>query len=223
MAQMVQWPLPWQVSDDPTGELTTRRIGPSFELGMLRPYQHGEALGRVSWRASARVGELVIQHFQHSGTICLRVAVEVPGGLALADPDSAGEQAIRLAAGVCDAALKHGARLWLYLGDKTAPQSEVVAIRRALAQALPSESGLLSSLAQVADETAAGEQVAVVISSHCPVQTLLAPLAALAAQGASVLVCIAQGRRTTAAELAQARQLQQTLEQVRFATFMEAP
>jgi uncharacterized protein (DUF58 family) len=221
-AQVLQWPLPWQVSDDPMGELTTRRIGPSFELGLLRPYQHGEALGRVSWRASARAGELVIQHFQQSGSIHLRVVVEVPGAPDLADPTSAGEQAIRLAAGVCDAAQKHGAKLWLYLGDKTPALCDVAAIRRALAQALQSESGLLSSLTQVADETAVGEQVAVVISSHCPAQMLLAPMSALATKGASVLVCIAQGQRVSAATLAQARMLKQSLEHAGFATYMEA-
>jgi uncharacterized protein (DUF58 family) len=221
-AQEMQWPLPWDITDDPIGELTTRRIGPSFELGMLRPYQYGEALGRVSWRASARAGELVIQHFQHSGSIHLRVVVEVPAKPALGNPNSAGEQAIRLAAGVCDAALAHSAQLWVYLAEHAQPLCESVAIRRALAQSLPSDSGLLRSLAQAAGETTVGEQVAVVISSNFSAQELLAPLTALAVQGAKVLVCIAQGRRATAAESAQARLLKQTLDQAGFATFMEA-
>jgi len=97
----VHWPLPWDVTEDPQGELSTRRMGQSFELGMLRPYQQGESVGRVSWRASARVGELVIQHFQQSGSMRLRVLVQAPSAPAWGDADSAGEQAIRLAAGVC--------------------------------------------------------------------------------------------------------------------------
>lgn len=222
-AQEVQWPLPWDVTDDPLGELTTRRTGHSFELGLLRPYQYGDALGRVSWRASARAGELVIQHFQQSGSVRLRVVVDVPREPALGDANSAGEQAIRLAAGVCDAALAHGAQLSVYLAADAPPLRDTPAIRRALASAMPSDAGLMPSLAQVAAETAAGEQVAVVIGSNFPAQELLAPLSALAAQGARVLVCIAQGRRATARELAQARLLKQTLEQAGFATYMEAP
>ncbi|MFZ3220899.1 MAG: hypothetical protein WA174_12745, partial [Rhodoferax sp.] len=36
-AQAVHWPLPWDVTDDPLGERHTRKLGHSFELGMLRP------------------------------------------------------------------------------------------------------------------------------------------------------------------------------------------
>ena len=221
-AQAVQWPLPWEVTDDPMGEHTTRRSGPSFELGMLRPYQYGDALGRVSWRASARAGELVIQHFQQSGSIRLRVVVDVPHEPAFGNPDSAGEQAIRLAAGVCDAALAHDVQLWVYLPDNAQPLCDAAGIRRALAQAMPADGGLLASVAQAAGETAAGEQVAVVISSDFPAQLLLAPLSALAAQGARVLVCIAQARRSAEPALKQAHLLKQELERAGFATFMEA-
>ena len=221
-AQLVRWPLPWDVAEDPLGELTTRRMGQSFELGMLRPYQHGESVGRVSWRASARVGELVIQHFQQSGSIRLRVVVEVPREPSLGNPDSAGEQALRLAAGVCDAALENGAQLFVYLEQNAAPLREGVSVRRALAGALPSEAGVFPAIARVAGDTAPGEQVAVVVSSSCPEGELKASLSVLAAQGCRVIVCIAQGRRSIPPEMAQARKLQQAVEQAGFATFMEA-
>lgn len=222
-AQPVRWPLPWDVAEDPLGELTTRRMGQSFELGMLRPYQHGESVGRVSWRASARAGELVIQHFQQSGSIRLRVVVEVPREPSLGDPDSAGEQTIRLAAGVCDAALGNGVQLFVYLEPNAAPLRERAAIHRALAEAVPSGSGLFPAIARVAGETAAGEQVAVVVSGSCPTDELVVALSGLASRGCRVMVCIALGRRAASPDMAQARTLQRVVEQAGFATFMEAP
>ena len=222
-AQVVRWPLPWDVTEDPLGELTTRRMGQSLELGMLRPYQHGESVGRVSWRASARVGELVIQHFQQSGSIRLRVVVEVPREPSLGDPDSAGEQTIRLAAGVCDAALGNGVQLFVYLEQNAAPLREGASIKRALAEALPSGAGFFPAIARVAGETAPGEQVAVVVSGSCPEDELVVSLSGLALQGCRVMVCIALGRRAASPEMAQARKLQRAVEQAGFATFMEAP
>lgn len=221
--QPVQWPLPWTVCDDPLGELSTRRLGQSFELGMLRTYQHGEAVGRVSWRASARVGELVIQHFQHSGSVRLRVLVRAPHAPALGDPDSSGEQALRLAAGVCQAAWAQGAQVFLYLDTQTAPLHERTALQRALAEALPCGQALEACVARVAQETSAGEQVAVVVEGSCPENALLPSLHALVSRGCQVLVCIALGRRAPALELAQAGKLQRTLVQAGFATCMEKP
>lgn len=222
-AQPVQWPLPWDITEDPQGELTTRRMGQSFELGMLRPYQHGDSVGRVSWRASARVGELVIQHFQQSGSVRLRVAVEVPRGTSLGDATGPGEQAIRLAAGVCHAALDNSAQLFLYLEHRGDPVCDASAVLPALAEAEPSGHGFFPVLAQIANATAPGEQVAVVVSGACPAPALVLALGALAAQGCRVVVCIALGRRKVPLELAQARALQKALQQAGFATLMEAP
>lgn len=221
-AQAVHWPLPWEITEDPLGELTTRRMGQSFELGMLRPYQHGDSVGRVSWRASARVGELVIQHFQQSGSVRLRVVVEVPRKPSLGDPDGAGEQTIRLAAGVCDAALGNRVQLLVYLEPNAAPLREGAAVKRALAEALPTGTDLFSVIARVAGETAPGEQVAVVVSDSCPEDQLVASLSGLASQGCRVICCIALGRRAAAPEMAQARKLQRAVEQAGFATFMQA-
>lgn len=222
-AQAVQWPLPWDVTNDPLGELTTRRMGQSFELGMLRPYQYGESVGRVSWRASARVGELVIQHFQHSGSIRLRLALDLPREPALGDPDSAGEQAVRLAVGVGDTALAHGAQLCLYLSPTAAVVPDGVALRRALADAVPAGGNLQTTLLQITQDTAQGEQVAVVVGCHYPANELLASLHPLAARGCHVVVCIAPGRRPGSIDVAQSRALQKVLAQAGYATVLEAP
>jgi len=221
--QPVHWPLPWDVTEDPQGELSTRRLGQSFELGMLRPYQQGESVGRVSWRASARVGELVIQHFQQSGSIRLRVLVQAPRAPALGDPHSAGEQAIRLAAGVCEAALSNGAQLFLYLDTLPKPVREGQAIHRALAEALPSDSSLTQAVARLAQDSAPGEQVAVVVRGSQAATELLAALTVLVNQGCRVLACIAVGRRAPAQELAEARQLERTLTQAGFASLLALP
>jgi len=221
--QPVHWPLPWDVTEDPQGELSTRRLGQSFELGLLRPYQHGESVGRVSWRASARVGELVIQHFQQSGSIRLRLLVQAPRAPALGDSNSAGEQAIRLAAGVCEAAYNNGAQLFLYLDTLPTPLSEGNGIRRALAEALPSVTGLPQAVARVAQDTAPGEQVAVVVSGSQAGPELLAALTMLAGQGCRVLACLAVGRRASPQELAQARELERAVAQAGFATLLETP
>lgn len=222
-AQTMQWPLPWDVADDPLGELTTRRVGQSFELGMLKPYQHGEAVGRVSWHASARVGELVIQYFQHSGSVRLRVVVDVPSVPDLGNPVSASEQALRLAVGVCDTALAHGAQLVLNCGADSAPMHDGMAVRRVLSGVLPSAVDLSQAIARVASDAAQGEQVAVVVGSASPTLALVSALRVLLPTGCKVVVCIAQPRAATAAQRLQAHSLSQSLEQAGFVTFLEAP
>lgn len=223
VAQPVQWPLPWDITEDPQGELTTRRMGQSFELGMLRPYQFGESVGRVSWRASARVGGLVVQHFQQCGSVRLRVAVEAPRGASLGDAMGAGEQAIRLAAGVCHAALNNSAQLFLYLEHRAEPVRDASAVLPALAEAAPSADGFLTLLARVANATGPGEQVAVVVGGALPAPELVSALGALNAKGCRVVVCIALGRRKESLELAQAQAMQKALRQAGFSTLMEAP
>lgn len=221
-AQAVQWPLPWDVTNDPLGELTTRHVGQSFELGMLRPYQYGESVGRVSWRASARVGELVIQHFQHSGSVRLRLVLDLPREADLGLPNAAGEQAVRLAAGVGDAALAHGAQLYLYLAPHAVAVHDGLALRQALADALPVGDSLQASVAQIAQDAAQGEQVAVVVGCQYPAAQLLPALNQLAACDCRLVVCIAIGRGAAALELAQARALEQVLVRAGFSTVMEA-
>jgi len=221
-AQLVHWPIPWDISDDPIGDLTTRRVGQSFELGILRPYQYGEPVGRVSWRASARAGELVIQHFQQSGCIRLRVMVGVPGDNGLGDAEGPGEQAIRLALGVCDAGVEAGAQVFLYLEDLAEPVCGAGSIRRALAGAL-SQDGLNHVAARVARDAARGEQISVVVTETWSASALEQVLGSLVSQGASVVVCIALGKRRAAGDLARGQALQRALGQAGIATLMEMP
>lgn len=223
-AQPVHWPLSWEVSADPQGERVTRQMGPSFELGMLRTYQHGEPLRRVSWRASARVGELVVQHYQESGVFRLRVVVDAPGRPALGDPGSAGEQAVRLAAGVCAAAQQHGVQCLLYLDPDSEPVQDAALVRQALAQAQPGENHAFAlAVAKMAAQAMPGEQVAVVLAADMGLPEMQAGLSGLIGRGCSAVVCIALGRQRTGPQVAHAEALQKAARQAGFATFMEAP
>jgi uncharacterized protein (DUF58 family) len=223
-SQPVRWPLPWDVAADPLGERVTRQMGQSFELGMLRAYQHGEPLRRVSWHASARLGELVVQHFQQSGIVRLRVVVGVPGPQTLGDPGSAGEQAVRLAAGVCAAAQQHAVQCLLYLGADSEPVSDATLAPRALAQAQPgAPDALRSAVARVAREATPGEQVAVVLGADIGLPEMQGCLSALVGRGCRVVVCIALGRSSPDLQAAHAMALRDAAQQAGFATFMEAP
>ncbi|KRC16787.1 DUF58 domain-containing protein [Acidovorax sp. Root219] len=228
--QAVHWPLPWSVSPDASGTLATRHTGQSFELGLLREYQQGESVGRVSWRASARVGELVIQHFQQMGALALRLVVHAPGAPALGDPRSAGEQAIRLAAGVCDAALAQGAKVVLYpAADGEAkdrpPVQDAALVRQALASALPSSpEQLRQACARVAADARAGEQIALVVPGDLAVADLQAALAELARLPCTVVTCIALGPKGALTHRANAEQLRAVAAQAGVTTVLqEAP
>ncbi len=219
-AQVVRWPLPWAVADDPSGDLTTRRLGQSFELGVMRSYQHGDAVGRVNWRASARAGELVIQHFQQSGSMRLRLVLEIPKAPFLGDPDSASEQVIRLAVGICDAAFSQGAQLFAYLPDHVAPLRDREIILRALAQALPHESTLSQTIARATRDLSVGEQMAVVVRAESDARELIRALSQPVQQGCKVVVYIARPRHPTVSDLMLAKQLQAALGEVGLDTFM---
>lgn len=222
--QGVHWPLPWSVSPDPSGTLATRHMGPSFELGLLREYQQGDSVGRVSWRASARVGELVIQHFQQLGTVVLRVAVHAPGAPALGNPASSGEQAIRLAAGVFDAAHGHGAQAFLYGAGHGEPVQGAAPVRTALAAALPTARGQLGEACmRVAVAARAGDQIALVVPSDMVPADLAAALTEFKGLPCAVVVCVALGRGTGPAQRATAAGLQAVAERAGAACSMEAP
>jgi len=225
-AQPVHWPLPWGVAPDPLGDLTLRQMGQSFEPGVLRSYQHGDSVGRVNWRASARAGELVIQHFQQTGAIRLRVVVNAPTLPALGQADSAGEQAIRLAAGVCDAAMVHGVQLFLYQGPQEAPLQDATLARRALAQTQSQGAGALrNACARAARDAVAGEQVALVVPGDLAPETLVTALSELKGVGCTVVVCIALARTAARPKNAgaAAAHLRQVAADAGFATFMEMP
>lgn len=237
--QAVQWPLPWSVSPDAEGTLATRHTGLSFELGMLREYQQGEPVARVSWRASARVGELVIQHFQQMGALALRLVVFAPAAPALGDPRSAGEQAIRLAAGVCDAALAQGAKVMLYPAASAAPavpHDKVDAdedaqpvqgprrLRLALANALPCNAEQWhQACTRLAADARPGEQIALVVPADLAAEHLTSALAELAHLHCLVVVCIAQGRADVSAQRHAAEKLKATATRAGAAAFTESP
>lgn len=221
--QKIHWPLPWELTADPQGELTTRRLGQSYELGVLRPYHHGESVGRVSWGASARAGELIIQHFQQSGTMRLRLVMELPKGASIGQADSAIEQAIRLAAGIVDECLTRQVQVRAYLPNQQAPAGEGAAIARALAMLRPSEPPLFTLIDLLCADARPGEQVAVVVTPGVNATELLQALGHTALRACSVVVCIAVGRQATPSALAQARSLQQQLTQAGANTWLEAP
>ena len=187
------WPLPWTVTADPQGERSTRHLGPSMELGLLRTYQDGEPLGRVSWRASARAGQLVIQHFQQTGSLRLHVLVAVPDAQACGQPDSDGEQTMRLAAGIVAAAQAHHVQLRLHLPPHAEALTDPAAALLALAAAPAVSDSLPVVVHQALPLLQAGASVVVVLPASLPSPQVLQALQGLRARGGPVLVCLAQG------------------------------
>ncbi len=212
-AQAMHQPLDCSVSEDPQGEQTTRRMGQSFELGMLRKYEAGEFLGRVSWRASARIGDLVIQHFQQSASPLLRLVLQIPPASEVGNPLAPSEQAIRLAAGLCERALTDGVRLRVYLPSGPQALQDMAQIRSALAGAEPGALDLSQAMQRAAQDMTAGEQLAVVVGANYSAAILLQELAAAGLQNWPVRVYIAIPPRPTAALLSSAQELQQRLQQ----------
>lgn len=221
-AQNLQESLDWSVSEDPQGEQTTRRLGQSSELGMLRKYEAGEFLGRVSWRASARVGELVIQHFQQSASPLLRLVAQIPTGAEAGDPAAPAEQGLRLVAGLCERALAEGVRLRVYLPPGPEPVQDAARLLPALARAEPGSLELAQALSRAAQDLTAGEQLAVVVGANYPALQLLQELAAAGVQSWPVRVYIALAARPAPTLLSMAQGLQQRLQQAGLAVHLEA-
>lgn len=219
--QAVHRSLDWRVSEDTQGEQTTRRMGQSFELGMLRKHEAGEFLGRVSWRSSARIDDLVIQHFQQSASPLLRLVVQIPPSAEVGQPAAPSEQAIRLAAGLCERALAEGVRLRIYLPSDPQPLSELAQLLPALACAEPGTLELSQAMQRAARDMTAGEQLAVVVGANYCATTLLQELAAAGLQGGPVCVYIAVPPGPAAARLSAAQELQQRLQQFGIAAHHE--
>ncbi len=221
-AQHLQESLEWSVSEDPQGEQTTRRLGQSSELGMLRKYEAGEFLGRVSWRASARVGDLVIQHFQQSASPLLRLVAQIPAGAEAGDPAAPSEQGLRLVAGLCERALAEGARLRVYLPPGPEPVQDAARVLPALARAQPGSLELAQALSRAAQDMTAGEQLAVVVGANYPAPQLLQELAAAGLQRWPARAYTALAPRPASTLLAMAQGLQQHLQQAGVAVHLEA-
>lgn len=190
-AQEVFLPVDLSVAHDPLGNQVTRRLGQSFELGNLRHYVAGEPLGRVNWRASARSGELVIQQFQQSGSPLLHVVTDIPSAQELARPDAPSEQALRVVAGLCEAAEKVGARVRAYLPQQAEPLRDIYAIRRALAGVMPGSLPLREALGRLEGRLSNGSQLLVVVSPRWTASLLLRELSAVELRHCPVTVYIA--------------------------------
>lgn len=190
-AQEVFLPDDLSVAHDPLGNQVTRRLGQSFELGNLRHYVAGEPLGRVNWRASARSGELVIQQFQQSGSPLLHVVTDIPSAQELARPEAPSEQALRVVAGLCEAAEEAGARIRAYLPQQIEPLRDTQAIRRALAGAMPDSLPLREALGQLQGRLSDGAELLVVVSPRWSASLLLRELSASTLGRCPVTVYIA--------------------------------
>lgn len=184
-------PIDLPVSHDDRGLQTTRRLGHGTELGALRDYEPGDPVRRVHWRASARVGHLVILQYLQSGSPLLRVVTQIPGADEAGLHASPGEQAVRAAAGLCRQALADDIRVCAYLPDSAAALVRIDEIDRALAAAAPSRTPVHEVLARAADDLQDGDLLVVVISSASHADEIVAMLRALPCPLAQIRVCIA--------------------------------
>ncbi len=207
------WPQPWQLAPDHRGERTTRHSGPSFEPGILKPYEPGEAVGRVNWRASARTGALVIQQFQHVGLPRLHLVVARPGKRDWGNLQSAGEAAIRLAAGLVSHATEEGVELLTALPDAPSPARDKTGLMQNLARVCGGSSDLDRQFSAVRTLARAGDQLALLISPAVSADAVLRGLAACGLPASAVHVWLASAHTSTATERALADALLRALRQ----------
>jgi uncharacterized protein (DUF58 family) len=213
----VSWPIPWRLAPDHRGERTTRDSGPSFEPGILKPYEPGQAVGRVNWRASARAGALVIQQFQHVGLPRLHLVVARPGARDWGHPQSAGEAAIRLASGLVRCAVEQGVEVLAALPDAPSPARDEGALMRHLACVRAGDADLERQFSAVRALARAGDQMAVAVPASVPADALLRALATSGLPASAVQIWMASGPEATATERAQTGLLQRTLQQAGWA------
>jgi uncharacterized protein (DUF58 family) len=169
-------PVDLPVAADDRGQQVTRRLGLSHELGLLRDLEPAEPVRRIHWRASARAGRLIVQQYLQSGSPLLRVVVKIPDADEVAHPDSAGEQAVRAAAGLCRSALADGLRVRAYVVHDSEPLVVLDEIDRALAVATPGSLPLRGTLAQAADDMQDGDLLVVVLPETASSADLLSAL-----------------------------------------------
>lgn len=218
-AQACFLPEQMSVSHDPVGNQTTQRLGQSFELGTLRHYVAGEPMGRVNWRASARSGELVIQHFQQSGSPLLHLVTDIPPGGELAQPHAPTEHALRLAAGICEQVQAAGLRVRAHLPGHHEALTNREDILRALANALPGSLPLGEAIGRACNRLSDGEQLAAVVSPRWDPAALVRTLSVPALGTCPVIVYIAAHPALSAADLAQGAVLAKALAQAGFRVF----
>jgi len=222
-AQAVVLPETLDVSHDPLGNQTTPRLGQSFELGTLRHYVPGEPMGRVNWRASARSGELVIQHFQQSGSPLIHLVTDIPPENELAQTHAPTEQALRVAAGICVQAEQAGLRVRAHLPRHPEPLRNSADICRALAGALPVSLSLAGALAQACTHLSEGDQLLAVVSPRWDGPALIRLLSTPALGSCPVIVYMPAHPALSAGDLAQGALLTQKLRQAGFQVLRPQP
>ncbi len=218
-AQPVFLPAQLGISHDPMGNQTTHRLGQSFELGTLRHYVAGEPVGRINWRASARSGELVIQHFQQSGSPLLHLVTDIPPEQELAQPNAPTEQALRIAAGICQKSLAFGIRVRAHLPQHAEPLRSNEDICRARASALPGALPLADAISRACMKLSEGDQLAAVVSPRWNAASLVRELSVPGLGKCPVFVYIATSPAQPAGDLALGAMLGQALTRAGFQVF----
>lgn len=215
------WPQPWQLAPDHRGERTTRHSGPSFEPGILKPYEAGQAVGRVNWRASARAGALVIQQFQHVGLPRLHLVVARPGKRDWGNPQSAGEAVIRLAAGLVCHAIDENVELLTALPDARSAARDKAGLMQGLARMQGGHADLDRQFSAVRGLARTGDQLAVLVAPSVTADAVLHGLAACGLPPSAVRVWVASAHTSTATERALADTLLRTLRQAGWLVHLE--
>jgi uncharacterized protein (DUF58 family) len=194
LVRPADWPMrlpsTWTVSEDTRGDAAEGHAGESLELNMLRAYEPGEAVRRVDWRASARAGELVVRQFQHPASVLVKLLVDPPGAQEVGRPDSASEQALRVASSVLTQLEQEGVRFALLMPDAPAAVQAQTA-RRALAVATPATGAWSARLMIAASGLRRGEQLVVVLAATASAQPVVGAAHEALAKGARLVVVIA--------------------------------
>jgi uncharacterized protein (DUF58 family) len=88
------------------GEHTSRARADGIEFADMRPYVHGDRMGRVNWRASAKRGEIVVndRHPERGADVVLFIDTFVDRGLA---------DTVRIASSLADTYLRRHDRVGL--------------------------------------------------------------------------------------------------------------
>lgn len=194
------WPQPWHLAPDHRGERTTRHSGPSFEPGILKPYEAGQAVGRVNWRASARAGALMIQQFQHVGLPRLHLVVARPSKRDWCNPESAGENAIRLAAGLVCSAIEQDVELMAALPDARSNARDKANLMQGLARIHGGDADLERQFSNVRTLARTGDQLAVLVAPSVPPDAVLSGLEACGLPASAVRVWMASAHISTTTE-----------------------
>jgi uncharacterized protein (DUF58 family) len=208
----VHLPTSWTDADDPLGDSARGERGDSLELSGLRPHETGQSLRHVDWRASARLGELVVRQFRHPASPMVRVTVPAPPPDSFGQPDSPAEQAVRIAAGICQGLQASHLRFALHLEDEALTAPDAWQSGAALAGLRPATGSAADMLVRVAAGLRPGEQLLAVIPPAWPVNRLLPAASEARQRGAALQVAIGLWPGAGLREQHLAEQLRTTLD-----------